>query len=74
MRELPDALTKLVRITESAGDSIIHILNSSIVVINELIEQGGIGAVTGIELPPRRVLEVIDGQGVDIGEEVPPSE
>jgi hypothetical protein len=44
------------------------------VVINELLEQGGIGAVPGIEPPPRRVVEVIDEQGVDIGEEVTPSE
>jgi len=74
MRELSHALTKLFKITESAGESITHVLNSSIVVINELLEQGGIGAVPGIEPPPRRVVEVIDEQGVDIGEEVTPSE
>jgi hypothetical protein len=73
-RELPHALTKLFKITESAGESISHVLNSSIVVINELLERGGIGAVPGIEPPPRRVVDVIDEQGVDIGEEVTPSE
>lgn len=74
MRELPHALTKLFKIKESAGESISHVLNSSIVVINELLEQGGIGAVPSIEPPPRRVVEAIDEQGVDIGEEVTPSE
>jgi hypothetical protein len=74
MRELPHALTKLFKITESAGESISHVLNSSIVVINELLEQAGIGAVPGIEPPPRRVVEVLDEQGVDIGEEVTPSD
>jgi len=64
MRELPHALTRLFKITESAGESISHVLNSSIVVINELLEQGGIGAVPGVEPPPRRV---------DIGEEETPS-
>lgn len=74
MREFPHALTKLFKITESAGESISHVLNSSIVVINELLERGGIGVVPGIEPPPRRVVDVIDEQGVDIGEEVTPSE
>ncbi len=74
MRELPHALTKLFKISELAGESISHVLNSSIVVINELLEQGGIGAVPGIESPPRRVVEVIHEQRVDPGDEVTSSE
>ena len=73
MRELPRALAQLFKIDLSAGENIIHVLNSSTAVINELLEQGGIGQVPGIEPPPRRVIEDMDGHRV-IGEGMTPSE
>lgn len=69
MRELPHALTKLFKITQSAGENISHVLNSSIAVIDELLEQGGIGLVPGIESPPRRVVEDVDEHGANVREE-----
>ncbi|CZR67410.1 uncharacterized protein PAC_17309 [Phialocephala subalpina] len=74
MRELPHALTKLFKIAQSTSENISHVLNSSIAVIDELLEQGGIGKVPGIESPPRRAVEGMDEYGVDIGEEAAPSE
>jgi hypothetical protein len=76
MRELPHALTKLFKITQSASENISHVLNSSIAVIDELLEQGGIGKVpgVGVESPPRRVVEDMDEHEVDIDEEAAPSE
>jgi hypothetical protein len=73
MREFPHALAKLFQIAPSAQENISHVLNSSIVVIDELLEQGGIGKVPGIEPPPRRVIEEVDEHGV-VGEEAAHSE
>jgi hypothetical protein len=74
MRELPHTLTQLFKIAQSAAENINHVLNSSITVIDELLEQGGIGKVPDIELRPRWVVEDIDEYRVDIGEEATPSE
>lgn len=75
MRELPHALTKLFKIAESAGENISHVLNSSIAVINELLEQGGIGMVPDIEPPPpRRIVEELDEHNLNLDEGVAPSE
>ena len=73
MRELPHALAKLLKIALSARENISHVLNSSIMVIDELLEQGGIGQVPGIDPPPRRVIEDLDRNGVT-GQEATPSE
>lgn len=74
MRELPHALTKRFQITQSASENISHILNSSIAVIDELLEQGGIGEVPGVEVRPRRSVEDRDEHGFDIDEEPAPSD
>ncbi|KAE8447535.1 hypothetical protein EG329_010665 [Mollisiaceae sp. DMI_Dod_QoI] len=56
-RELPDALTKLFKISPSARESIGHVLNSRVSIIEELLEQAGIATVQGIEPPRRRLAE-----------------
>jgi len=65
MRELPHALTKLFKITESASENIGHVLNSSFTVTEELLEQEGISKVPGIEPPPKRATESIDYNRVE---------
>lgn len=77
MRELPNALTKLFKIKSSARENISHVLNSRMGVIDELLEQAGVGKVPGIEPPPRRVVEDMDNQDeqrVDIRSETASSE
>ena len=56
-RELPDVLTKLFKIAPSARENISNILNASISVIDNLLEQAGIARVPGLEPPSRRVVE-----------------
>lgn len=73
-KKLPYALTKLLKIDPSISESIGHVLNSSIAVIDELLEEGGIGKVANIEPPPRRVVEELYDDEPDIREEEAASE
>jgi hypothetical protein len=52
-RELPHALASLCKIAPLAVENISHVLNSSILVIDELLEIGGVGMVPGMDSPPR---------------------
>jgi hypothetical protein len=56
-KKLPSALADWLKIDPSTSESIGHVLNSSFSVIDELLEEEGIGKVSGIEPPPRRVPE-----------------
>jgi hypothetical protein len=56
MRELPDALSNLFR-TPKARESIGHVLNSRLSVIDELLQNGGVAEVPGMLPPPRRDIE-----------------
>jgi hypothetical protein len=69
MRELPHALTKVFKIAPSARENIGHVLNSSFLVIDELLEQGGIAKVPGLEPPPRRVVEDMNGAELGFGDD-----
>ncbi|KAF8859481.1 hypothetical protein BDZ45DRAFT_673240 [Acephala macrosclerotiorum] len=57
VRELPHALASLFKITTLAGESISHVLNSRISVIDELLEIGGVGKVPGLDAPQRSDVE-----------------
>jgi hypothetical protein len=53
---LPDALIKIFEVSEASRESVGHVLNSSISVIDDILERAGIGRVPGIE-PPLRAFE-----------------
>jgi hypothetical protein len=59
---LPDALTKVFKITQTARENIGHVLNSSTLVIDDILEHAGIAQVPGIEPPPRRGNQSTDGE------------
>lgn len=54
MGELPHALTSLFKISITAGESIGHVLNSRLSLLDELMVFDGIGMVPGFEAPQRR--------------------
>lgn len=58
MRHLPLALAKLFGINQNASENISHVLNSSIRIIDEILEDGGVGQIAGFERPQRINLEV----------------
>lgn len=65
---LPDALTKLFNLTGTSSESIGYVLNSSDLIIDDLLEHAGIGLVPGIEPPPRTTADdtsEVDSQGGD---------
>jgi len=72
-RELPHALASLFKITTLAGESINHVLNSSISVIDELLEIGGVGKITGLDAPQRSNVENMDEDQEEYEEERLPS-
>jgi hypothetical protein len=73
VRELPHALASLFKITTLAVESISHVLNSRISVIDELLEIGGVGKVPGMDAPQRNNVENIDEAREEYEEERMPS-
>lgn len=54
MRVLPHALASLFKIDASAAESIGHVLNSRLSLIDELLAIDGVGNVPGLDAPPQR--------------------
>jgi hypothetical protein len=73
VRELPHALASLFKITTLAGESISHVLNSRISVIDELLEIGGVGKVPGLDAPQRSNVENMDEDREEYEEGLLPS-
>jgi hypothetical protein len=69
VRELPHALASLFKITTLAGESISHVLNSRLSVIDELLEIGGVGKVPGLDAPQRSNVEDMDEDREEYEEE-----
>ncbi|RFU34079.1 hypothetical protein B7463_g2224, partial [Scytalidium lignicola] len=57
---LPEALAKAIEIPKSCREHVSLVLNSSIPVIDDLLETVGVGHVPGIEAIPRRVVDSSD--------------
>ncbi|KAH8808653.1 hypothetical protein F5884DRAFT_900865 [Xylogone sp. PMI_703] len=57
---LPNELTKLFKIPQSARELISNIINSSILVLDDILEHDGVGWVPGIEPPERSAIEDTD--------------
>jgi hypothetical protein len=53
---LPDALIKIFEVSQASRESVGHVLNSSILVLDDILERAGIGRVPGIT-PPLRAFE-----------------
>jgi hypothetical protein len=62
--ELPPALASLFKIPPLARENLGHVLNSRLSVIDELLENGGVGMVPGLDAPERN-----DGENVDADRE-----
>ena len=62
--ELPPALASLFKIPLLARENLGHVLNSRLSVIDELLENGGVGMVPGLDAPERN-----DGGNVDADRE-----
>lgn len=60
LRQLPETLAKLFRVTLSAREIIGNVLKSSTFVIEDLLEAAGIGKVSDIQPPPRPAPEELD--------------
>jgi hypothetical protein len=73
VRELPRALASLLKITTLAAESISHVLNSRISVIDELLEIGGVGKAPGLDAPQRSNVENMDEDREEYEQEWLPS-
>ncbi len=67
--ELPPALASLFKISPLARENLGHVLNSRLSVIDELLENGGVGMVPGLDAPERNDGENVDADREDYAEE-----
>lgn len=59
---LPDALIKIFEVPQTSRESVGHVLNSSILVLDDILECAGIGRVSGIAPPPRASEDMSEGE------------
>jgi hypothetical protein len=59
-RHFPQALANLFRIDSASREILSNVLNSTLTIMDDLLEEAGIAQVPGIELPARRTVDEPD--------------
>jgi hypothetical protein len=68
-RQFPEALAKLFQIDSAAREILSNVLNSTLTIMDDLLEEAGVGQVPGIELPAQRSVDEPDEPDEIIAEE-----